>query len=364
MIAHGFLRRGEFMSGWADEIARAGMTAVTVDLCASSTPNGRHADNGADSSRCVARSASKSRDLRRRLGGRSRGADRGVARSGRDARPAAARSDECRRPSARAPRARARTGRSARRQAAALQRVAQHRSSARRRFPTRRSCASTTRRIAISNGRPTRSAASRASRSAAANGIVVPKDAHPRRRAFRSSTRSRRRTRRRCRGGRATSAKPREARPEHWPSASKLVDPVSPRHGRFACSISFRVSPRASLARRARRLRLAAGSAVGAGQEARERRTVRADAVGDRRRDPEARRRRPERFRRRPRLGRWTAGVDGGDALQGARRLRRGHRGAAGGRRERSRAQGRRGGPRASSTCAICSRRRSPKRPS
>jgi pimeloyl-ACP methyl ester carboxylesterase len=48
LIAHGFLRSGEFMVGWADAIARAGMTAVTVDLCASMTPNGRHADNGAD----------------------------------------------------------------------------------------------------------------------------------------------------------------------------------------------------------------------------------------------------------------------------------------------------------------------------
>jgi len=48
LIAHGFLRRGEYMAGWADAIARAGLTAVTVDLCASSTANGRHADNGAD----------------------------------------------------------------------------------------------------------------------------------------------------------------------------------------------------------------------------------------------------------------------------------------------------------------------------
>jgi pimeloyl-ACP methyl ester carboxylesterase len=48
LIAHGFLRSGEFMAGWADAIARAGMTAVTVDLCASMTANGRHADNGAD----------------------------------------------------------------------------------------------------------------------------------------------------------------------------------------------------------------------------------------------------------------------------------------------------------------------------
>ena len=48
MIAHGFLRRGEFMSGWADAIARSGLAAVTVDLCASSTLNGRHTDNGTD----------------------------------------------------------------------------------------------------------------------------------------------------------------------------------------------------------------------------------------------------------------------------------------------------------------------------
>jgi alpha-beta hydrolase superfamily lysophospholipase len=57
LIAHGFLRRGEYMAGWADAIARAGLTAVTIDLCASAAANGRHADNGAD---MVA--------LRRRLG--------------------------------------------------------------------------------------------------------------------------------------------------------------------------------------------------------------------------------------------------------------------------------------------------------
>ena len=57
LIAHGFLRSGEYMEGWAEAITSAGLTAVTVDLCASSTPNGRHADNGAD---LVA--------LRRRLG--------------------------------------------------------------------------------------------------------------------------------------------------------------------------------------------------------------------------------------------------------------------------------------------------------
>ncbi len=48
LIAHGFLRDGEFMTGWAEALARSGTTAVTVDLCASATVNGRHADNGAD----------------------------------------------------------------------------------------------------------------------------------------------------------------------------------------------------------------------------------------------------------------------------------------------------------------------------
>ena len=48
LIAHGFLRNGSFMSGWAEAIARSGTTAVTVDLCASSMPGGRHADNAAD----------------------------------------------------------------------------------------------------------------------------------------------------------------------------------------------------------------------------------------------------------------------------------------------------------------------------
>lgn len=57
LIAHGFLRRGESMAGWAEAIASAGLTAVTVDLCASAAANGRNADNGAD---LVA--------LRRRLG--------------------------------------------------------------------------------------------------------------------------------------------------------------------------------------------------------------------------------------------------------------------------------------------------------
>lgn len=48
LIAHGFMRNGDFMAGWADAIAHAGLAAVTVDLCASATPGGRHADNGAD----------------------------------------------------------------------------------------------------------------------------------------------------------------------------------------------------------------------------------------------------------------------------------------------------------------------------
>lgn len=48
VIAHGFLRNGEFMAGWAEAIAREGATAVTVDLCASAQPDGRHADNGLD----------------------------------------------------------------------------------------------------------------------------------------------------------------------------------------------------------------------------------------------------------------------------------------------------------------------------
>src|SRR5512134_1979159 len=48
LIAHGFMRSGEFMDGWAEAFSQAGVTAVTVDLCASSTPQGRHADNGAD----------------------------------------------------------------------------------------------------------------------------------------------------------------------------------------------------------------------------------------------------------------------------------------------------------------------------
>lgn len=48
IIAHGFMRDGSYMAGWAEAIARLGITAVTVDLCASSAIDGRHADNGAD----------------------------------------------------------------------------------------------------------------------------------------------------------------------------------------------------------------------------------------------------------------------------------------------------------------------------
>jgi pimeloyl-ACP methyl ester carboxylesterase len=48
LIAHGFLRNGEFMEGWAQAFAAVGVTAVTVDLCSSSALDGRHADNGAD----------------------------------------------------------------------------------------------------------------------------------------------------------------------------------------------------------------------------------------------------------------------------------------------------------------------------
>jgi pimeloyl-ACP methyl ester carboxylesterase len=48
IIAHGFMRDGSYMSGWSEAIVAAGLTAVTVDLCASSATEGRHADNGAD----------------------------------------------------------------------------------------------------------------------------------------------------------------------------------------------------------------------------------------------------------------------------------------------------------------------------
>ena len=48
IIAHGFMRNGTYMAGWAEAIAGAGITAVTVDLCASSSGEGRRSDDGAD----------------------------------------------------------------------------------------------------------------------------------------------------------------------------------------------------------------------------------------------------------------------------------------------------------------------------
>jgi alpha-beta hydrolase superfamily lysophospholipase len=48
LIGHGFMRDGTFMQGWADAFTDAGLTAVTVDFCASSVGDGKHADNGAD----------------------------------------------------------------------------------------------------------------------------------------------------------------------------------------------------------------------------------------------------------------------------------------------------------------------------
>jgi dienelactone hydrolase len=48
VIGHGFMRDGSHMKGWADAFVDAGLTAVTVDFCASSAIDGRHADNGAD----------------------------------------------------------------------------------------------------------------------------------------------------------------------------------------------------------------------------------------------------------------------------------------------------------------------------
>jgi len=48
LIGHGFMRDGSYMQGWADAFADAGLTAVTVDFCASSAVDGRHEDNGAD----------------------------------------------------------------------------------------------------------------------------------------------------------------------------------------------------------------------------------------------------------------------------------------------------------------------------
>ena len=48
LIGHGFMRDGTHMQGWADAFTDAGLTAVTLDFCASSAADGRHADNGAD----------------------------------------------------------------------------------------------------------------------------------------------------------------------------------------------------------------------------------------------------------------------------------------------------------------------------
>jgi pimeloyl-ACP methyl ester carboxylesterase len=48
VIAHGFLRSGEYMAGWARALEQSGITAVTVDLCASSVVGGRHEDNATD----------------------------------------------------------------------------------------------------------------------------------------------------------------------------------------------------------------------------------------------------------------------------------------------------------------------------
>jgi len=48
LIGHGFMRDGTNMQGWADAFTDAGLTAVTLDFCASSAVDGRHADNGAD----------------------------------------------------------------------------------------------------------------------------------------------------------------------------------------------------------------------------------------------------------------------------------------------------------------------------
>jgi pimeloyl-ACP methyl ester carboxylesterase len=48
IIGHGYMRDGSYMSGWAEAIAAVGLTAITVDLCASNATEGRHTDNGAD----------------------------------------------------------------------------------------------------------------------------------------------------------------------------------------------------------------------------------------------------------------------------------------------------------------------------
>jgi pimeloyl-ACP methyl ester carboxylesterase len=48
LIGHGFMRDGTHMQGWAEAFTDAGLTAVTVDFCASSVGDGKHADNGTD----------------------------------------------------------------------------------------------------------------------------------------------------------------------------------------------------------------------------------------------------------------------------------------------------------------------------
>lgn len=48
LIGHGFMRDGTSVQGWAETFADAGLTAVTLDFCASTALDGRHADNGAD----------------------------------------------------------------------------------------------------------------------------------------------------------------------------------------------------------------------------------------------------------------------------------------------------------------------------
>ena len=48
LIGHGFMRDGSYMQGWAEAFTGAGLIAVTLDFCASSAVDGRHADNGAD----------------------------------------------------------------------------------------------------------------------------------------------------------------------------------------------------------------------------------------------------------------------------------------------------------------------------
>src|SRR5690606_24642025 len=48
VIAHGILRDGDHMRGWAEALAARGFVAITVDLCAISVTGGRHADDGRD----------------------------------------------------------------------------------------------------------------------------------------------------------------------------------------------------------------------------------------------------------------------------------------------------------------------------